>query len=57
MGIKIELEVSEIEQVLGMLAEHPYKLSQPLINKIQTQAIAEVNKNTKPPEPKLNAVD
>jgi len=42
MTLTLSLSVDETQAVLNILAEAPYKLSEPLITKIRTQAQAQV---------------
>ena len=42
MTLTLSLSVDETQTVLNILAEAPYKLSEPLITKIRTQAQAQI---------------
>jgi len=42
MTLNLSLSLDETQVVLNLLAEAPYKLSEPLITKIRTQAQAQV---------------
>jgi hypothetical protein len=42
MTLTLSLSVNETQTVLNILAEAPYKVSEPLINKIRSQAQAQI---------------
>lgn len=42
MTLTLSLSVDETQAVLNILAEAPYKLSEPLITKIRSQAQAQI---------------
>ena len=48
MTLTLSLSVDETQTVLNILAEAPYKLSEPLIAKIRTQAQAQIAVAEKP---------
>jgi hypothetical protein len=41
--VKVELPVAEWNQVIGLLAEHPFRIVAPIIGKIRSQAQAALN--------------
>jgi 16S rRNA A1518/A1519 N6-dimethyltransferase RsmA/KsgA/DIM1 with predicted DNA glycosylase/AP lyase activity len=43
MEITLKFDVNEVNTILAVLAEAPYKVSEPLINKIKEQAEPQVN--------------
>lgn len=53
--IKLELELGEVNQILTVLGEAPFKIAQPLIARIQQQAQPQAN--PPPPPQKANGVD
>ena len=48
MTLTLSLSVDETQAVLNILAEAPYKLSEPLIAKIRSQAQAQIAAAEKP---------
>ena len=48
MTLTLSLSVDETQTVLNILAEAPYKLSEPLISKIRSQAQAQIAAAEKP---------
>jgi hypothetical protein len=54
LSVKVELPVAEWNQVIGLLAEHPFRIVAPLIGKIQSQAQAAVLAAQRPPAPPAN---
>jgi hypothetical protein len=46
--VKIELQVGEWNQVLSLLAEHPFRIVAPLIGKMRAQAQAGLNAAQQP---------
>jgi len=51
MEIKLSLELNEVNGIIQLLAESPYKVSEPLITKIRKQAIPQVNQPKVPETP------
>lgn len=49
--IKLTLTIEEANQILDALGNQPFKTVFGLINKIQTQAAAQLNENGLPPDP------
>jgi len=48
MTLTLSLSLDETQVVLNLLAEAPYKLAEPLITKIRTQAQAQIAAAEKP---------
>jgi len=48
MTLNLSLSLDETQVVLNLLAEAPYKLAEPLITKIRTQAQAQIAAAEKP---------
>lgn len=48
MVLKLELTLDEVNNVLAILAEQPYKLAAPLIQKIRQQGEAQANQPMEP---------
>jgi hypothetical protein len=48
LSVKVELPVAEWNQVIGLLAEHPFRVVAPIIGKIRAQAQAALNAAAQP---------
>ena len=44
--IKLELTVEEVNGILMALGKAPYEMAQPIVDKIRSQALAQINPET-----------
>ena len=49
MSIKLDLEIEEVNGVLMSLGKAPYEMAQPIIDKIKSQAIPQVQASAPAP--------
>ena len=57
MGIKLELEVDEVNAALIGLTKLPYEVSAPIIDKVRTQAMPQANPPQEAANQAVEAVD